>query len=67
MCYDVCMNGQPKRYTPQEFAQLAHVSVKTLQRWDRSGVLVAGRTVTGRRVYTDLHLQKVREKEEGTT
>lgn len=61
------MNSLPKRYTPKEFAALVHVSVKTLQRWDREGILTAGRTSTGRRVYTDTHLRKVLEKEQGTT
>jgi predicted site-specific integrase-resolvase len=31
-------------------------SVKTLQRWDRQGILQAGRTPTGRRVYTKAQL-----------
>lgn len=47
-----------KRYSVAQFAQLIGVSVKTLQRWDRLGILTAGRTVTGRRVYTEAHLQK---------
>lgn len=32
--------------------------VKTLQKWDREGKLVAGRTVTGRRVYTEEQLEE---------
>jgi len=35
-------------------------SVKSLQRWDRDGVLKASRTPTGRRFYTDADLRKVR-------
>jgi len=45
-------------YTVSEFAELVGVSVKTLQRWDREGRLVADRTVTNRRVYNDQHLAK---------
>lgn len=51
----------PKRYTPKQFAALVNVSVRTLQRWDKSGVLVAGRTITGRRVYTEAYLRKATE------
>ena len=39
-------------YKPKDFAELLNVSVKTLQRWDREGVLVAKRTPTDRRYYT---------------
>ena len=39
-------------YKPNEFAELLNVSVKTLQRWDREGILVAKRTPTDRRYYT---------------
>jgi putative resolvase len=39
-------------YKPKDFAELLNVSVKTLQRWDRDGVLVAKRTPTDRRYYT---------------
>lgn len=45
-------------YNVREFAHLVGVSVKTLQRWDREGRLVAGRTITNRRVYTDEDLAK---------
>lgn len=48
----------PKRYSAALFAQLVGVSVKTLQRWDRIGTLTAGRTITGRRVYTEAHLKR---------
>ena len=36
-------------YKPKEFAELLHVSVKTLQRWDREKILVVNRTPTNRR------------------
>jgi len=40
-------------YTPARFAKRVGVSVKTLQKWDRIGVLPAKRTITNRRYYTD--------------
>jgi putative resolvase len=40
-------------YTPAQFAKRVGVSVKTLQKWDRIGVLPAKRTITNRRYYTD--------------
>ncbi len=39
-------------YKPKDFAELLGVSVKTLQRWDREGILKANRTPTDRRYYT---------------
>lgn len=39
-------------YKPKEMAELIGVSVPTLQRWDREGVLKAHRTPTNRRYYT---------------
>lgn len=39
-------------YKPKDFAELLNVSVKTLQRWDREGILIAKRTPTDRRYYT---------------
>ena len=45
-------------YKPKDFAELLGVSVKTLQRWDREGILKANRTLTDRRYYTyDQYLQ----------
>lgn len=41
-----------KIYKPSEFAEMIGVSVGTLQRWDRDGVLVANRSMTNRRYYT---------------
>lgn len=40
-------------YKPKEFAEMIGVSVKTLQRWDREGVLKACRNPKDRRYYTD--------------
>ena len=39
-------------YKPKDFAALLGVSVKTLQRWDREGILKSNRTPTDRRYYT---------------
>jgi len=39
-------------YKPKDFAELLNVSVKTLQRWDREGILKAFRTPSDRRYYT---------------
>ena len=45
-------------YKPKDFAELTGVSVKTLQRWDREGILEANRTPTDKRYYTyDQYLQ----------
>ena len=45
-------------YKPKDFAELLGVSVKTLQSWDRDGILKANRTPTDRRYYTyDQYLQ----------
>mgnify|MGYP001114703019 CR=1 FL=1 len=46
-------------YAPREFAQIVGVTVHTLQRWDREGRLVAGRTMTNRRYYTDADVVRV--------
>lgn len=47
-----------KNYKPKDFAELLGVSVQTLQRWDRKGILKANRTPTNRRYYTyDHYLQ----------
>jgi putative resolvase len=47
-------------YSAGKFAALVGVSVNTLQRWDRTGKLVALRTPTNRRIYTDEHLTSIR-------
>ncbi len=39
-------------YTIGQFSQLTNIKVKTLQKWDRDGILVAYRTPTDRRYYT---------------
>ena len=45
--------------SPKEFASRIGVSVKTLQRWDISGKLIAHRTPTNRRFYTEDQYKKV--------
>ncbi|NEO91923.1 MAG: MerR family DNA-binding transcriptional regulator, partial [Moorea sp. SIO3G5] len=37
-------------YRPHEFAKIAGVTVRTLQRWDISGKLIADRTLGNHRV-----------------
>ncbi len=54
-----------KQYNVREFAEMVGVSVKTLQRWDRAGLLVAGRSITNRRTYTDAHLGKALAQKRG--
>ena len=56
---DIVMNASNiTNYKPKDFAELLGVSVKTLQRWDREGILKANRTPTDRRYYTyDQYLQ----------
>lgn len=39
-------------YNVTQFSKMINVKVKTLQKWDRDGVLVARRTPTNRRYYT---------------
>jgi hypothetical protein len=39
-------------YSIGKFAKLVGVSVDTLERWDKKGLLKAGRTLSGRRMYT---------------
>lgn len=46
------MNNIDKKYKTGEFANLLGVSVKTLQRWDKSGKLLAKRTAGDHRYYT---------------
>ena len=41
-----------KIYNVSQFSKLINVKVKTLQKWDREGILVAYRTPTNRRYYT---------------
>lgn len=50
-----------KNYNISEAAKKIGVSVKTLQRWDREGKLVANRTPSNRRYYTDSQLKEIKE------
>lgn len=49
---DIRVNKHIINYKPKDFSELLNVSVKTLQRWDRDGILTAKRTPTNRRYYT---------------
>ena len=49
-------------YKPKRVAEMFGVTVKTLQRWDRDGILKAHRTPTGRRFYTGEQLQEYMDK-----
>ena len=54
-----------KIYKPKEFAELLGVSVSTIQRWDKKGLLVAYRTPTNRRYYTyEQYLKYIGDKNE---
>ena len=46
-------------YRPNEFARLIAKTTKTLQRWDREGILKAHRTPTNRRFYTHDQLSEI--------
>ena len=50
-------------YRPNEFADLAGVSIKTLHRWDSSGKLKPLRTIGGHRYYTDEHINQIKGTE----
>lgn len=50
---DIVMNtSNITNYKPKDFAELLCISVKTLRRWDREGILKSNRTPTNRRYYT---------------
>ena len=42
-----------KKYKIFQFAELLNVSTRTLRRWDNDGKLIAYRTPTGDRFYTE--------------
>jgi predicted site-specific integrase-resolvase len=46
-------------YSPKEFGLLIGRTTKTLQRWDREGILKACRSITKRRYYTHDHYLEV--------
>jgi len=46
-------------YRPNKFAKLIAKTTKTLQRWDREGILTAHRTPTNRRFYTHDQLSEI--------
>lgn len=48
-----------KNYSISEAAKKLGVSIKTLQRWDREGRLIANRTLGNRRYYTENQLSNI--------
>ena len=55
-------------HKPQDFAEMIGVSVKTLQRWDKEGKLVAHRSPSNRRYYTHKqYVDYVGESKKGQT
>lgn len=53
-----------KTYNVSEAANILGVSVKTLQRWDRDGKLVANRTPSNRRFYTEKQINDIYDDKE---
>lgn len=51
--------NENKTYNITQVSERLGVSVKTLQRWDRDGKLVAKRTPTNRRFYTESQLKEL--------
>src|SRR4051812_2685781 len=50
-------------YSPKQFGSLIGRTTKTLQKWDRNGILKASRSVTNRRYYThDQYLEVIGQK-----
>ena len=49
-------------YSISEFSALIGMSIRSLERWDKEGDLVAFRTPRGRRYYTDEHYKKYRKR-----
>jgi predicted site-specific integrase-resolvase len=50
-------------YSPKEFGALIGRTTKTLQRWDRTGILKAHRSITHRRYYThDQYVEIIGQK-----
>lgn len=47
-----------KIYKPKQFSELVGLSISSLQRLDREGILVANRTSTNRRYYTIKHYEE---------
>lgn len=56
-----------KKYKVGEMAEICGVSVKWLQRLDRSGVLPAKRTISNRRYYTEEDVQKYYQEKSSKT
>lgn len=47
-----------KYYSAKEFSMVTGVSYRTLLNWDKEGKLVADRSLSGKRVYTEEHIKQ---------
>jgi hypothetical protein len=60
-------NNKMKLYKLNEFAELVNITPRALRYLDQKGILIAGRTITNRRYYTDLdylkYLRYISEKQ----
>ena len=59
---DIVKRMNQSRYTTSEAAARIGVSVSTLRRWDREGILKPSRTLGGDRRYTEDDINKATGK-----
>ena len=68
LCYDIKngteVDAMERTYNVSEADMILGVSVKTLQRWDRDGKLVANRTPSNRRFYTEKQINDIYDDKE---
>ena len=68
LCYNIEnemeVDIMERTYNVSEAASILGVSVKTLQRWDRDGKLVANRTPSNRRFYTEKQINDIYDDKE---
>lgn len=50
-----------KKYTQKEFSVIVGVTVQTLNRWSKRGILIPKRTLGGKPYYTDEDIKTVKE------
>lgn len=58
------------RWSIGTFAKMLNVRVETLRNWEKKGIIVAYRTPTNRRYYTEEHIEKLNKlerKQHGTS
>ena len=58
------MNNNVQSYKLSEFAELMNVSITSLRRWDKNGVLIADRSDGCHRFYTQTHIDLLIELRE---